>query len=95
MVNDVSRVFYHAKAKRDVYVDLPAEDKEPGDEYRCAKLEHPMYGTRDAAINWHDEYSRQLTNNGFVQGKASPCTFLSPNLTYQDCGPRRRLCVRG
>ena len=94
MANDVSRAFFHAKAKRDVYVDLPAEDKEPGDEYRCAKLEHLMYGPRDAAMNWHDEYFGQLIDNGFVQGKASPCTFYHP-VKHQDCGPRRRLCVRG
>lgn len=37
-----------------------------------------MYGTRDAAINWHDEYSQQLLNNGFVQGKASPCALYRP-----------------
>ena len=78
MINDISRAFSHAKAKRDVYVDLPVEDIELGDEGRCAKLEYSMYGTRDAAINWHDEYSSQLVDVGFVQGKASPCTFYHP-----------------
>ena len=37
-----------------------------------------MHGTRDAAINWHDEYSQQLITNGFVQGASSPCTFYHP-----------------
>ena len=78
MVNDVSRAFFHAKVKRAVYVELPAEDKGPGDENKCARLNYSMYGTRDAAINWHDEYTQQLISNGFVQGKASPCAFYHP-----------------
>lgn len=39
MVNDVSRAFFHARVQRAVYVDLPAEDKQPGDENKCARLE--------------------------------------------------------
>ena len=34
-----------------------------------------MYGTRDAALNWYDEYSSQLISIGFVQGVATPCVF--------------------
>ena len=78
MVNDVSRVFFHAKVKRNVYVELPYEDKVKCDEGRCAKLEYSMYGTRDAAINWHHEYSQQLVANGFVQGRATPCVIFRP-----------------
>ena len=78
MINDVSRAFSHAKVQRDVYVDLPEEDVLPGDEGKCAKLEFSLYGTRDAAINWHNEYSQQLSNNGFIQGESSPCTFYHP-----------------
>lgn len=32
-----------------------------------------MYGTRDAAQNWFDEYSEHLKTIGFTQGAASPC----------------------
>ena len=32
-----------------------------------------MYGTRDAAQNWFEEYSSQLRSIGFQQGKATPC----------------------
>lgn len=78
MVNDVSRAVFHAKLKRAVYVELPAEDKGLGDENKCARLNYSMYGTRDAAVNWHDECTQQLMSHGFVQGKASPCTFFHP-----------------
>lgn len=32
-----------------------------------------MYGTRDVAKSWCDEYASQMIKIGFRQGKASPC----------------------
>ena len=32
MVNDISGAFFHARAKRDVYVQLPKEDQKVGEE---------------------------------------------------------------
>ena len=75
MINDVSRAFFHAPAKRKVYVQLPIEDSEKGQEYLCGKLNFSMYGTRDAAQNWFDAYSQQFVHIGFQQKVASPCTF--------------------
>ena len=75
MVNDISRAFFHAKVEREVYVELPAEDRKPGEEHLCGKLRFSMYGTRDAAQNWYNEYFQQLVRSGFVQGLASRCTF--------------------
>ena len=75
MVNDISRAFIHAKAKRDVYVQLAPKNTLPGEEGMCGKLRHSMYGTRDAAQNWYEEYSGELKEMGFTQGKASPCVF--------------------
>ena len=51
---DVRRAYSHAKARRDVYVQLPPEDQEEG---MCGKLMKSMYGTRDAAQNWEQEYA--------------------------------------
>ena len=75
MVNDVSRAFFHTKARREVYVQLAAEDMMPGDEDKCGRLNFSMYGTRDAAQNWANEYADMLISVGFVQGRASPCVF--------------------
>ena len=63
-VNDVIRAFFHAKATRDVYVRFPDEDRAEGEEGVCGKLNYSMYGTRDAAQNWQQEFSPQLVNNG-------------------------------
>ena len=78
MVNDISRAFFHASVTRDVYVQLPKEDTKPGEEEYCGKLKFSMCGTRDAAQNWHQEYSNQLIQSGFKQGLASPCIFYHP-----------------
>ena len=75
MINDVSRAFFHAKATRPVYVQLPEEDRKEGEEGFCGKLNYSMYGTRDAAQNWAAEYSSRLVEAGFQRGHAFPCTF--------------------
>ena len=75
MVNDVSRASFHAKARREVYVQFAGEDKLLGDENKCARLNYSMYGIRDAAQNWVNEYADMLVSIGFTQGKAFPCVF--------------------
>ncbi len=46
---DVRREYIHAKACREVYVQLPPEDAHEG---TCGKMPKFMYGTREAANNW-------------------------------------------
>ena len=75
MINDVSRAFFHARATRDVYVQIPSEDTQQGEEGLCGKLNFSMYGIRDAAQNWQAEYSQRLVESGFTRGAASPCVF--------------------
>ena len=77
MVNDVSRAFFHSPVETKVCVQLAQEDTEPGDEHMCGRLNFSMYGTRGAAQNWSEEYSRHFSGVGFQQGKAPPCTFSS------------------
>ena len=77
MIKDISRAFFHALAKRKVYVQLAEEDKKPGEEHLSGRLKYSMYGTRDAAQNWFDAYSNRLKSIGFKLGVASPCTFYN------------------
>ena len=72
---DISRAYFNAAATRDLFIKIPDEDYEPGDEYRVGLLLRSLYGTRDAAQNWENEYSSFLTGLGFTQGLASPCHF--------------------
>ena len=59
-VIDIKRAYFYAPVKRDVFIKIPKEDFEPGDEDRVAKLRISLYGTRDAAQNWTAEYTRHL-----------------------------------
>ncbi len=45
---DAARAYFHAKARRVVYVELPKEDYQ---EAMCGKLKKAMCSTRDAAKN--------------------------------------------
>ena len=79
MLQDVKKAYFFAPARREVYVQLPWEDRLAGEEEMCALLKKSLYGTRDAAANWTDEYTRVLTDVlGFVKGEASPCSFHHP-----------------
>ena len=80
MYADVSRAYFYAKAVRPVYVVLPPEDRQPGDEELCGELVMSMYGTRDAALNWSAEYSETLIKSGYVQGRSNACLFHNPKL---------------
>ena len=77
---DVRRAFFYAAAKRRVFVKLPAEDYQPGDEHMCGLLLQSLYGTRDASRNWEEELCGTLRRLGFVKGKASSCVYTHPQL---------------
>ena len=77
MYADVSRAYFYAPAVRPVYVRLPDEDKQPGDDGLVGRLEMSMYGTRDAANNWAAEYTTTLEKAGYTRGVANPCLFFN------------------
>ena len=72
---DVRRAYFYAKVSRSVYIEIPAEDWQPGDEGKVARLNLSLYGTRDAAQNWAAEYTSYLQSLGFLAGKGTPCNF--------------------
>ena len=72
---DIKRAYFYAPARRPVFIEIPREDWEEGDEGRVGRLEMSLYGTRDAAQNWASEYSQHLATLGFRKGVASPCNF--------------------
>ena len=79
MTNDVSTAYFHAPVKEGqyIYVQLPAEDIEEGEEGLCGRLDYSMYGTRRVATNWQAHYTRDILNNGFKVGIANNCTFYN------------------
>ena len=72
---DISRAYFYAKCKRPLYIRIPPEDWEEGDEDKVGVLHLSLYGTRDAAQNWASTYTQHLLQIGFKQGRASKCNF--------------------
>jgi len=72
---DIKGAYFYTPAKRNVYIKLPMEDFEEG---MCGKLRKSMYGTRDASLDWEEEYVRFMKSVGFIYGKSSPCLFYYP-----------------
>ncbi len=75
---DVKRAYFYAPAVRPIYIRIPKEDWEEGDQGRVGKLNLSLYGTRDAAMNWTGTYTKFLEACGFTRGKGSPCNFHHP-----------------
>ena len=48
---DVSRAYFYAESIRPVFIQIPEEDRLPGDEGMVGRLNLSLYGTRDAAQN--------------------------------------------
>ena len=72
---DVKRAYFNAEATRDIFVEIPKEDRVSGDEAKIGKLRLCLYGTRDAAFNWGETVARQLMDAGFTRGKAFPAVY--------------------
>ena len=72
MIQDISKAYFFAPATRDIFIELPPEEAEPG---MVGKLEKSLYGTRDAALNWAEAYTKVLIAMGYKKGLSSPCSF--------------------
>ena len=59
---DVRRAYFNAPARRKVFVELPPEDNQPGDEHMCGLLQCSLHGTRDAAQNREEELPSTLSD---------------------------------
>ena len=68
---DIRRAYYHAVARRMVYIKLPEGDQEEG----MCRLLFKSLEALDAAQNWKHTYSEFMTSIRLVGGKASPCIF--------------------
>eukprot|EP00435_Cladocopium_sp_Y103_P070140 s53_g34.t1 len=80
---DVSRAHFMGKAARDIYVELPEEDKvHPGDEGpMMGKLLRSMYGTQDASQIFQKDYQDWLKSKGAAFSALCPAVFKMGGMT--------------
>ena len=77
MINDVSRAYFYAPATRSLFIELPDEDLEAGQD-EVGRLNVCLYGTRDAAKEWQQTLSKHLVSIGFRRGVGHPAVFYNP-----------------
>ena len=77
MINDVSRAYFYAPATRSLFIELPEEELEAGQD-EVGRLNVCLYGTRDAAKEWQQTLSKHLVSIGFRRGVGHPAVFYHP-----------------
>ena len=74
-VFDISRAHFMAPASRELFVELPEEDRLAGEENFIGRLSRSMYGFRDASRNWMEDWQGLLQEEGYAIGVANPALF--------------------
>ena len=80
MPMDIGKAYFHAPATRNIFIQLPAEDAQPG---VVGKLVKSLFRTQGAALNWPEAYTAALFEFGFGKGNANPCCFVHVGLDIQ------------
>ena len=68
-------------------MSLPGEMNMPD---MCGRLLCALYGTRQAATTWEEEYTKTLKRAGFQRRKCQPMHVLPSQSGRESLGPRRR-----
>ena len=76
-VFDISRAHFMPKCQRELYVELPEEDRQPGEEDHVGRLNRGMYGFRDASNAWMKDWQNLLAEGGYQVGLANPALFYN------------------
>ena len=72
---DISRAHFMPSVKRELYIEIPAEDRCDGDGDVVGRLNRNMYGFRDASSGWQEDWQMLLRSVGYVVGTANPALF--------------------
>ena len=78
IVNDMRRAYFYAPTHRDIYNELPAEDRE-GNKDQLGKLNLSLHGTRDAGSNWQEHLPAHLENIGCTRCVGHPSVYYHPS----------------
>ena len=76
---DVEGAFYNSKPKFTQFMEQPKGWAMKGREQHVWQLLKSLPGAKDAAHNWHEDFSNYLTQLGFNQLKSDRCVYVYPN----------------
>ena len=77
---DISRAHFMAPAERELYIELPNENKSLEEGDVIGRLNRMMYGFRDASNGWARNWQALLGSNGYEVGKANAALFYIATL---------------
>ena len=72
---DVKNAFLYGRARRPIFIEVPAEDPRSQLDGVLAKLVGSLYGTRDAPLIWQDCLRGQMKLLRFIESLRAPCMF--------------------
>ena len=75
---DISRAHFMPACKRELYIELPPEAVGPNDGDVVGRLRRNMYGFRDAANGWLEDWQKLLSDHGYRVGTANGALFHNP-----------------
>ena len=71
----VRRAYFQAPSRRRVFVELPPQGYQAGNEHMCGLLRHILRDTRDAARKWEEERAATLSKLKLTRGIACTCVW--------------------
>ncbi len=81
MLIDVKKAHLYGKCDDpNAFVELPVEDPSEDNQDSVGKLNFWLYGMREAAQAWEEDYATKLKSIGFVRGVFAPTTFFCKKL---------------
>ena len=74
---DISNAFARATVSEDLYVEMPHgfEKYDKDGKPLVCKLVHGLYGTKQAARDWHHCFRSHLLADGWIPYESDPCVF--------------------
>ena len=81
LVIDVRRAYFHAKARRRVYIELPDGDGGGSGSRQCGLERKSLRGTRDAAQNWECKHGGFLEEIGLHKRQAKRQSMVMMSLS--------------
>ena len=76
-IYDISRAHFMPKVKRELYIEIPKEDLTDEDGDVVGRLNRNMYGFRDAANGWFEDWKELLGTHDYRTGIANPALFYN------------------
>ena len=75
MLLDFKRAFLYGACERDLYIELPEDDRRKAGGRNVGKLLKAMYGLRDAPVVWHKMVNGMLLSRGFASSTTVACMY--------------------